>query len=319
MRRIHPDALCGIFLAVRQPGAVPALLLEVDAAAIDIIGEYPSARGFELYPEVVTPGPRSRTRLCLVLSDVHYRDVLEVLANDVSERVASSSGEAEAVKTFISRLQVWQNFMRKHGAEGLTKEAQIGLFGELCFFANDFLDRVPAHVAVDAWKGPTGGKQDFDLRGRSVEVKSTTVVPPVFVDIASMTQLDETLVELLLLCHMSLITDSGEGENLPELIDRLRQKIKNLDASALDSFEAKLIEAGYLDTHAELYVDTRYKHRNTKFFTVRNGFPRITSRDLREGIPDCSYTIVLAACSPYEVETEGAMKALLKEWKKSGA
>ena len=313
LRRIYPDADSGIFLALRQPGAVPALLVEVDATAVGVVGEYPSARGFELYPESITPGPRGRTRLCLVLADPRYRDILEVLVNDVSERIALTLGEGEAVKTFIARLYVWQNFMRKHGVQGLTKEAQIGLFGELLFLAAHLADRVPAYDLVNVWKGPTGGTQDFAIGGHSVEVKSTTVVPPITVNIASMTQLDETLVELLLLCHVSLVLDGRDGESLPELVDRLRATIQIQDVSALDSFNAKLIEAGYLDSQSELYSDTRYRHRETRFFKVADDFPRITARDLREGISECSYTVLLTACAPYEVGCTEAIAALLNE------
>ena len=311
LRRIYPDAACGIFVALRQPGAVPALLVEVDASAVGTVEEYPSGRGFELYPESVTPGPRGRTKLCLVLADTRYRDVLEVLVNDVSERIVAAPGEGEAVKAFIARLHIWQNFMRKHGVEGLTKEAQIGLFGELLFLAAHLLDQAPAHDAVNAWKGPTGGNQDFDIGGRCVEVKCTTVIPPVSVGIASMVQLDDTLVELLLLCHISLVLDGGDGESLPELIDRLRDAIRIQDISALDGFNAKLIEAGYLDAHSELYSDARYLHRETRFFTVTSGFPRVTAGVLLEGILECSYTVVLAACAPYEVEGTEAIAALL--------
>ena len=313
LRRVHPEAACGVFLALREPGAVPALLIEVDATAVGFVGEYPSARGFNVYPESVTPGPRGRTRLCLVLGDTRYRDVLEVLASDVSQRVSVAPSEDEGVKAFIARLHVWQNFMKMHGIDGLTQEAQVGLFGELRFFSDHLLERVPAHDAVDAWKGPAGGNQDFDLLGRCVEIKSTTVIPPVSVNIASMTQLDERPVELLLLCHVSLVVDGGEGESLPELVERVRETIKFQDASALDGLNAKLIEAGYLDAHSELYSNRRYKHRQTKFFTVRNGFPRVTPGDLREGIADCSYTVVLAACAPYEVESDEVMAALFKE------
>ena len=313
LRRIYPDADSDIFVALREPGAVPALLVEVDATAVSVVGEYPSARGFELYPESVTPGPRGRTRLCLVLADTRYRDVLEVLVNDVSERIALTPGEGEAVKTFIARLHVWQNFMRKHGVEGLTKEAQIGLFGELLFLAAHLIDRVPAHDSVNVWKGPTGGTQDFDIGGRCVEVKSTTVIPPVTVNIASMTQLDETLVELLLLCHVSLVLDGPGGESLPELVNRLRAAIQIQDASAVDGFNAKLIEAGYLDSHSELYSDTRYRHRETRFFKVTDGFPRIAERDLRGGISECTYTVLLTACAPYEVGGTEAIAALLSE------
>ena len=297
----------------RHPGAVPALLVEVDATAVRVAGEYPSARGFELYPESVTPGPRGRTRLCLVLADDRYRDVFEVLVNDVGERIALTPGQEEGVKTFIARLHVWQNFMRRHGVQGLTNEAQIGLFGELTFLADHLIDRLPAHDSVNAWKGPTGGNQDFDIGERCVEVKTTTVIPPLSVNIVNMTQLDESLVELLLLCHTSLALDGRDGESLPELVVRLRTNLHVQDVSALDDFNAKLIEAGYLDSHRELYSDTRYRHRETTFFRVIEGFPRITADDLRVGIAECSYTVLLTACAPYELEVADAVAALLNE------
>lgn len=313
LRRICPNADSDIFVALRHPGAVPSLLIEVDATAVRVAGEYPSARGFELYPESVTPGPRGRTRLCLVLADDRYRDVFEVLVNDVGGRISLTAGQEEGVKTLIARLHVWQNFMRRHGAQGLTIEAQIGLFGELTFLADHLIDRLRTQDSVNVWKGPAGGNQDFDIGGRCVEVKSTTVVPPVSMSIVNMTQLDETLVDLLLLCHVSLILDGRNGESLPDLVDRLRMTLQHQDVSALDDFNAKLIEAGYLDSHRELYSDTRYRRRKTTFFRVNEGFPRITADDLRVGIAECSYSVLLAACGPYELEVEDAVAALLNE------
>ena len=313
LRRIYPEADRDIFVALRQPGSVPALLVEVDAPKIETVGEYPSARGFELYPESVTPGPRGRTRLCLVLTDTRYRDVFEVLVNDVSERTVLTPGEREGVKTFIARLHIWQNFMKKHGVEGLTREAQIGLVGELFFLVTHLVNRLPAHDSVRAWKGPCGGNQDFNIEGRCVEIKSTTVIPPVTVNISSITQLDETMVELLLLCHLSLVIVEQNGESLPELVYRLRTTIRVQDLSALDDFNAKLIEAGYLDSHSELYSDTRYAHRKTTFFKVTEDFPRITLRDLRDGISECSYTIFLTSCAPYAVGNTEAIAALLNK------
>ena len=128
-----------------------------------------------------------------------------------------------------------------------------------------------------------------------------------------MTQLDETLVELLLLCHVSLVLDGREGKSLPELVNRLRATIQIQDVSALDGFNAKLIEAGYLDSHSELYSDTRYRHRETRFFKLTNGFPRIAARDLHDGISECTYTVLLAACALYEVGGAEAIAALLNE------
>ena len=73
---------------------------------------------------------------------------------------------------------------------------------------------------------------------------------------------------------------AATGKAFPKLVDRLRATIQVQDVSALDGFNAKLIEAGYLDSHSELYSDTRYTHRETRFFKVAEGFPRIAARDL---------------------------------------
>lgn len=316
-RRILPDSDSDIFVALRYPGLVPSLLFEVDAISVKVVAQYPSARGFELYPEIATPGPRGRTRLCLVLSDIHYREVFGVLVNDVSERVAQTSGERECVMTLLSRLRTWQNFMKKHGPEGLTKEARTGLYGELSFLVDHLMLRLGSHDSVNAWEGPVEGNQDFKIGRRCLEVKSTTVIPPTSVRISSITQLDETLVELLLLCHMSLILDEEKGESLPELVDRLRAAIRSQDVSALDEFNTKLIEAGYLDQHRKLYVNTRYKHWSAKFYKVNNSFPRITIEDIRSGISECNYTIFLAACAPYEISVTDAISTLLNEEKEN--
>ena len=132
-------------------------------------------------------------------------------------------------------------------------------------------------------------------------------------NIANVTQLDETLVEFLLLCHISLVLDGRNGASLPELVDRLRETIQVQDVSVLDSFNAKLIQAGYLDSHRDLYADMRYRLRETTFLKVVEGFPRITAKDLRLGISECSYTVLLTACAPYEVEVSEAIAALFNE------
>ena len=311
LRRVYPRAVTGIFVALRLPEAVPALLLEVSASAVPPVREYPSGRGFAVYPESITPGPRGRTRLCLVLADARYRDVLEVLVNDVSQRVASAPTESEAVKTFIARLHVWQNFMRKHAHQGLPSEAQVGLFGELLFLLTYLLPLLPAHDAVTSWNGPSGASHDFDIRGHAVEVKTSTTIPPVTVHIANVIQLDDHFVASLLLCHVSLALDPRRGENLPQLVDRLRTNIERQGVSALDGFNSRLIEAGYLDSHSELYSDTRYGPQHTRFYNVISGFPRIVQRDLHDGISHCSYSVLIAACAPYDVTDSDPIGALL--------
>src|SRR5262249_25067588 len=152
----------------------PALLIEVAARTIPPIVEYPSGRGFRLYPETVTPGPRGQVRLCLVLTDSAFADVFSILAHDVAETVARTSSEQDAVRSFIARVRVWQGFMNRHGPDGLSSEAQTGLFAELSFLESIVLARLLPADAIQAWTGPSGGAQDFVMGRTAIEIKATT-------------------------------------------------------------------------------------------------------------------------------------------------
>jgi len=318
-RRLQLDSACAVLGALRQPEGTPAILIEVNTRALGNVVEYPSAKGFEVYPEPVTLGPRGRARLCLVLADENYREVFEVLANDVAERLSSTSEEPVAIRALLARLNVWQAFMRKHSGTSLAREEQVGLFGELLFLSEHLLKFLEPSDAIDAWKGPFGGTQDFDLRGRCVEVKTTTQQPPISVKINSLAQLDETLVEILFLWCVSLASDKVNGESLPDLVERLRTSIKSEDASAGEKFDASLMVAGYFDAHSKGYDDFRYSIRKTTFFQVEGEFPRIKTSDLRDGIAECNYSLILAECAKFKLSSTEALKLISNQEQKIGS
>jgi hypothetical protein len=267
-RRIFPDGRYDIRAAILQPGVTPALLIEVASAAVPSDVEYPSSRGFELFPELVMPGPNGRVRLCLLLSDRIYREVFDVLCQDVTETVMRASSEPGAVQSLLSRLRIWQGFMRRYGPEGLSPEEQAGLFAELSFLKDSVIGQLPASDAVQSWKGPTGGVQDFQLPGCSVEVKSTVVLPASNIKISSLSQLDETRVKRLILCHITLDACGASGQTLPEVVMDLRRILSSEDASAVIRFNDYLMEAGFLDIHEGLYSGRRYMIRELHYFEV---------------------------------------------------
>ena len=94
---------------------MPALLVELRAKAVPPIVEYPAARGFEVFPEPIDPGPRGRVRLCLILTDARFRDVFGVLVDDIIANLRDCPREDDVVRRMLARLHVWQVFMRRHG------------------------------------------------------------------------------------------------------------------------------------------------------------------------------------------------------------
>lgn len=312
-RRLFPDAASDIRAAVLNPEGTHALLIEVPSAVVPSDVEYPVSRGFELFPEISVPGPNGRVRLCLVLSDRIYWEVFEVLCQDVAETIARASSETVTVQTLLSRLRVWQAFMLRFGPKGLGTEEQIGLFAELCFLRDNVIGQIPALSALQSWKGPTGGIQDFNFPGCSIEVKGTTALPSENIKISGLLQLDETCVKKLILCHMAFDANNISGITLPEIVQNIRHRISLDDSSAVLYFNDLLLEAGYLDSHESLYSGRRYLIQELRYFEVADGFPRIRLSEVRRGVISGIYNIGLRACLPFEMAAEKVQNLILEK------
>ncbi|MBF0310047.1 MAG: PD-(D/E)XK motif protein [Magnetococcales bacterium] len=310
-RRVYPASACDIFAALGQPGAIPGLLVELESRTVPTSIRFPRSVGFTVHPETVIPGPNGKVRLCLVLADNRYGDVFEVLVEDVAGAVGEASSDAEGLRVFVARLNIWQAFMQKHGPDGLGPDEQAGLFAELVLLEK-LAGNLPAGNVTGSWKGPLGGIHDFDFGGRCLEVKSSSTPSRPGFTVSSLVQLDETRVGLLLLCHAMLDIGSGEnGDTLPELVERIRNRVGGEDVAALARLDGLLIQAGYLDTHASLYASRRFMVVCLRWFRVAGGFPRIRPSDARPGIVSASYQVSIDACASFATEEQEAVHLLL--------
>jgi hypothetical protein len=87
------------------------------------------------------------------------------------------------------------------------------------------------------------------------------------------------------------------------------REILSHDILSSRKFEYSLQEAGYLGNQAYLY-DTTYTVRKEEFFSVSEGFPKIT--DVPSGIGDLRYSLLVAACKEYIADSNEYIDALKK-------
>jgi hypothetical protein len=166
-------------------------------------------------------------------------------------------------------------------------------------------------TAVESWTGPTGTDQDFQLPRLAIEVKSSAAKQPRSIRVASERQLDDSGVPRLLLC-LAVLDErrGGSGESLNARVRSLRERLTQAPARA--RLDRLLIQGGYLPSHQGLYDEPRYMLRETCFWQVREGFPRLAGSDLPEGVSECTYQVTLTGLDAYRVPDE-EVKRLMGE------
>jgi hypothetical protein len=186
---------------------------------------------------------------------------------------------------------------------GMTRDVEIGLFGELLLLYGLLSVITPAQ-AIGGWLGPESEERDFTIADIDVEVKATTGERRAHW-ISSLTQLTPTPHRpLWLVSYQITAAGAGKGECVTDLVDRIREKVGADPARA--RFEQALDAVGWSD---------RFTARTSRFvlrtqpaaFLVDSAFPKLDAALLRtaganlSAITDVRYRIDvtdLKTCEP---------------------
>ncbi len=300
---------CPTYAARRISDDSVALILEIEKRVLSGFPDLPASKGFELSISPLSPGRYGRTRLIFALSDPESLDVFSSLADDIVRTLVGARDETDAVAQLVDRLRTWQEFLRRFGSQGMSREARRGLYGELVFLRDYLLKVLPGTEAVMAWTGPRRAPHDFQTSYGSVEVKTTAAATPHSFWVANIRQLDDVGVSALYLCVVRVDESEGGEETLPEAIDRLRSA---LGASA-KQLDGPMINAGYIEAQRSLYESPRYSIRSPRFFHVGEGFPRLTESAIPNGVERVSFSVALAACADYVCSDREVLETLSPE------
>ncbi|WP_406478495.1 PD-(D/E)XK motif protein [Streptomyces platensis] len=302
--RLHPESPLDIFLSVSHPGRQRMLVLRTDARSADpvvrSVGRLPRAAGIEMNLSAVS---RLEYELQVILTANELREVFNPLVADVADTARAASAAPEALAAAVERFGRWQDLLRTVSRDGLSVEARRGLHGELLVLGNVLLASMSQSEAVEAWTGPRGSNQDFQLPEVAIETKASIAKRPRSIRIASERQLDDTGTPALLLALAELDERrGGTGESLNWRVGEIRQQLTS--PAARTRFDGLLIQAGYLPGHRDLYEEPRYTLRELRFWHVREGFPRLVESDLPEGVGDCTYHVSTSGLDAYRATAD---------------
>jgi hypothetical protein len=302
LRRYSGVILPDVFIGLIIPEKIRCIAASVNSTISINMSSFSNLRDIQLS---VLPDPHGHERniiLFKLLSNLHS-DIFSVLCEDLMESIGQVTDDHKLVKELLTRFEKWKSLFDRVTSQGLTTEEQRGLYGEL-YLLRKFLNSIPGsyHNIISSWVGPDKQIKDFQYGNWALEVKCTSGNNHQKAQISSERQLDTSNLENLFLFHLSLEVRQHTGETLNQIIGVISD-ILSFDFIALNRFRSKLLEAGYFDQHIHIYEMNGYMIRQETFYRVEGDFPRIEERDIRDGVGDVKYSIILSQCSEF-IRTE---------------
>ena len=308
LRRYSGSVLPDVFVALQQPEKLLCIASSI-SETIDVnITQFDNLQEIQidLFPD---PNQKGKNTLLFKLTNNQHKDIFSVLCEDLIASITLETNEKQLVKTILNRFEKWKSLFTKIIQEGLFPEEQRGLYGELYFLRKFLQSNNSYQFVLNTWIGTAGEVRDFQMNNWALEVKTTHGNNHQKVQISSERQLDITHLEKLFLYHLSLEKVQESGETLNQIIASINT-ILQVDSIALNRFKSKLYEAGYFDQHFALYESVGYFIRHDTFYMVENEFPRIQENEIRSGVGDVKYSIILAQCEAFKQTEQSVFETL---------
>jgi hypothetical protein len=307
LRRFSGSALADIYIALKGAEKLRCIATVVSKEILIDIDVFDNLKDISV-EVLIEERFKDKNILIFTLHNNEHSDIFSVLAEDLLSSVEVETNEKKLVKTLLNRYEKWKSLFDKLALNGLSSEEQRGLFGEL-FFLRKFLIQNDFGKVVGTWMGPSGEIKDFQYNNWALEVKTSIGNHHQKVHISNERQLDPTHLETLFLYHISLEKVQQDGETLNQIIQSILEII-NGDTNAINKFRAKLYETGYYDNHAWKYDAIGYHIRQDSFYKVEGDFPRVQENEVRNGVGDVKYTIILSQCHQYQIVEDQVLKKL---------
>lgn len=251
-----------------------------------------------------------RTFLEIACLESQGHSVLDVIATELvgALEAGASIGRIRLVLNVLAR---WRRFWASVNPGLLSKEQQLGLFGELWFLGHWLIGGVGVQSAVQAWRGPMGARHDFEAPGLGIETKTTLRQDGAHV-IHGLEQLLEPPGGSLFLFSLAVRDEASGTETLPGMVQMMRSVLGE-DHSSLGHFESSLYASGYDDRNALEYSKLVLRIRSEELYRISAGFPRLIPSSLVTGIPPGVGEI------RYELRLDSALSWLVADTPSSAA
>lgn len=236
--------------------------------------------------------------------DVHT-SISEAFMSEISRKVVLLVEEKDLFNCLQELFDDWKTYF-VNITDGLSRQKQLGLYGELLFMRKVLFPEIGIEKSLEAWKGYMGNRHDFEIPGVSFEIKCSETKVPLRITISNEKQLNRgDLVHLYLIVY-DIISSEAESGDLPSIINILLQELE-LFPQLYYEFRKNIMSLGY-DFNSESKYNRSYTVVNSgrEYFEVKDDFPTIVTEDIHRlknttAIMNISYEINMDACDEFRI------------------
>lgn len=222
--------------------------------------------------------------------------------DDLLQTIDLAPDDKAAFQGVLDRIAIWKKMFSSRG--GLLSEKTIqGLFGELVFLDEYMIPKYGKEKAVKAWGGPLGLPKDFTIALDWFEVKCI-LSTDYTVTISSHEQLLSTNPGHLVVIKVEKMPEAFNNgiSNVNLLFSKIEKEL-NDKPDTLEDFFSKVRKIGYWPDDA--YDSYRFKIVEKSFYSVSDGFPRITSpSSFGNAFAKISYELFINAIQKFKEEDQ---------------
>lgn len=309
LRRYSGSIIPDVYIALKSPEQFRCIAASINDSITINLASLSNLKDIcvELIQDDKRPGCNI---LLLKLISNQHRDIFSILCEDLMTSISSVNNETQLVQELLNRFEKWKSLFDRAATQGLSAEEQRGLFGEVYFLRKFLTNNNSFLEVVNSWVGPEKQIRDFQSGSWSLEVKTTHGNNHQKILVSSERQLDTSNITNLFLNHISLDSRQMSGETLNQIIESVLILLEH-DFTTLTRFKNKLLSAGYFDQQKYYYEHTGYFIRQDVTFLVEQNFPRIEEVDIRDGVGDVKYSIIVSHCSDFIRSDEQVFNTLI--------
>ena len=286
-RRIDQNYLVNVFLGYNEDGKMSMVITEN--------GNISSVKSTKIINVSMKRREDGKIALSFDLLDEAYKSMYLVFCKDMI-LICEKAGAQTAISSALKRWKYWMNMFGRKQSTILDKQSIKGLIGELLELRNHLIPEYGKELSIKGWMGPLAGHKDFELRNTWYEVKSISEGNFEII-ISSLEQLDSEIAgHLAVVCLDETSSVNRESITLNSIVTSIIDQIE--DPDLLDLFRIKLDNMGYL--FDDQYDAFAFLYKGTKYYNVKDDFPRILRKNVASAIRSAKYTILLNGIDKYK-------------------